>query len=186
MPDGLRRLDMWRAEIRGPLKPVQGATNRTIRVAEPETELRLRRERFRLLLLRRAYRLDYWLPPEVIINVRRIDWDDTGARLLLTLWSGTQILDTGDRITVRGTVDDVAVAELVACVERRGWTSVVVTGDDEFRIAASRELMRRGIEVEDCPLSWDEQERLREQFKAESQMVPARVAEPQPAIAIRM
>jgi hypothetical protein len=144
-------------------------------------EQRLRRERFRLLILRRAYKLDYWLPPEVIINVRRIDWDDTGARLLLTLWSGTQILDTGDRITVRGTVDDVAISELVACVERRGWTSVVVTGDDDFRIAASRELMRRGIEVLDCTLSQDEQERLRE-----SQMAPARAAVQQPAMGFRM
>jgi hypothetical protein len=124
-------------------------------------EQRLRRARFRLLVLRRAYKLDYWLPPEVIINVRRIDWDDAGARLLLTLWSGTQILDTGDRITVRGIVDDIAISELVACVTRRGWSVVRVSGDAEFRVAASRELLRMGIEVVDCPLPWDEQGHLR-------------------------
>lgn len=161
LPSDAVRLDAWRAQVRGPLQPIHGATNRTIRVVEAEPELRFRRERFRLLLLRRAYKLDYWLPPEAIVNVRRIDWDDTGARLLLTLWSGTQLLDTGDRITVRGTVDDVAISELVTCVERRGWSVVTVSGDDEFRADAARELLRQGIEVEDCPLSWDEQERLR-------------------------
>jgi hypothetical protein len=188
LPSDAARLDAWRAQVRGPLKPIHRVTNRTIRVAEPETELRFRRERFRLLILRRAYKLDYWLPPEAIVNVRRIDWDDTGARLLLTLWSGTQLLDTGDRITVRGTADDVAISELVSCVERRGWPVVEVMGDDEFRLAASRELMRRGIQVLDCPLSQDEQERLRMEFRAsqEDEEAPAEDAPRVPETAVGM
>jgi hypothetical protein len=165
---------------------MEGVANRTICAAEPEPDLRLRRERFRLLLLRQAYRLDYWLPPEGIVNVRRMDMEEAGAWLLLTLWSGAQLLDTGDRITVRGKADDVAISELVSCVQRRGWATVTVSGDGEFRLAASRELMRRGVEVEDCPLSWDEQERLREQFGAETRMAPARAAEPQAAMGFRI
>nr|WP_249732312.1 LPD7 domain-containing protein [Roseococcus sp. SDR] len=189
LPQDRARLLTWSEQVRGPVKRVarvEGVASRTIRVAEPEPDLRLRRERFRLVLLRQAYRLDYWLPPEAIVNVRRIDRDKAGAWLLLTLWSGAQLLDTGDRITVRGKADDVAISELVSCVQRRSWASVVVTGDDEFRANASRELLARGIEVEDCPLSWDEQERLREQFRAETEMAPARVAEPQAAIGFRI
>lgn len=162
LPGDRARLDGWaRAVGRGEPAPIEGATNRTIRVAQGEQDARARRERFRLLLLKRAYRLDAWLPPGAVANIRRVDWDETGARLLLTLVTGTHLLDTGDRITVRGLVDDVSTHEMAECVLRRGWQEVEVTGDPEFRVRMSRELMARGIEVKDCPLSRDEQARLR-------------------------
>lgn len=186
LPRDAARLDAWKAQVcRGPLTPVRGATNRSIRVAEAEPELRFRRERFRLLLLRKAYRLDCWLPPEALLNVRRIDWDDTGARLLLTLWSGTQLLDTGDRIVMRGHADDVSVREMAACVERRGWGSVVVEGDQRFSQEMARELLRRGIEVEDCPLLPGEVEALRAEAGAAGVQPPPHGVETRPGTGLR-
>ena len=84
--------------------------------------------RFRVMLLRRAYPLADHLPPRAVLNLRRVDVDPQGRYVMLTLHTGTQLLDTGDRITVRGEADDVAVEELVSCCERRGWARVEVHG----------------------------------------------------------
>jgi hypothetical protein len=96
-----------------------------------------------------------------VLFVSRVDYDPASARLVLTLITGTKILDTGDRILLQGHADDVSVSEMAACVERRGWGSVVIEGTPEFRSEMARELIARGIEVVDCPLPWDEQEHLR-------------------------
>lgn len=127
-----------------------------MRAACTDAERAERQRRFRLLLLRHAYPLSVWLPPEAVLHLARVDYDPASARLVLTLTSGTKILDTGDRILVHGHADDIAVSEMAACVERRGWSSVVVEGADEFRREMARELIIRGIEVEDCPLSHEE------------------------------
>jgi hypothetical protein len=119
-------------------------------------------------MLRRAYPLSVWLPAEAVLHLARVDYEPASARLVLTLVTGTKILDTGDRVLLQGHTDDVSVTELVACVERRGWSSVVVEGDHEFRCEMARELLRRGIQVLDCPLSWDEQEALRREAARES------------------
>lgn len=134
-----------------------GTGNRSVSCAEDERGRRERQLRFRALLLRRAYVLAEHLPLVAVLNLRRIDVDPSGRFVLLTLWSGTQLLDTGDRITVRGNADDVAIDELVACVQRRGWQAVEVNGSPEFRIGAARALLLCGIEVVDCPLSEGEQ-----------------------------
>lgn len=163
-PANLRRIEGWYVHIARPQpEPMIGACNRSISVVDDEITARKRKARFRILLLRKAYRLSAWLPEEAVLNIRRIDQDPEGMWVRLTLNSGTRLLDTGDRITVRGVVDDVAVDELAECVERRGWDRVEITGDPEFRMAMSRELMARGIEVLDCPLSRDEQAELRRQ-----------------------
>ena len=157
------RLDGWmEATRREPVRSLPcGTGNRTIACAEGERSQRERQLRFRALLLRRAYVLADHLPLVAVLNLRRIDTDPSGRFVLLTLHSGTQLLDTGDRVTVRGTADDIAIAELVACAERRGWEAVEVTGSKEFRIEASRALLVQGIEVVDCPLSEAEQAALR-------------------------
>lgn len=179
LPADLERLDAWRALTGlGPLSPARG-TKRTVALAAPAAHLAHRRAEFRAMVLRHAYGLNEWLPPEVVMNVRRVDVDGPTGRVLITLWSGTQLLDTGDRITVRGEADEIAISELVGCVMRRGWKVVEVTGDDEFRKAASRELLRRGIDVMDCPLALGEQERLRQEFHAGE--VPASPGEDQDA-----
>lgn len=139
----------------------EGTGNRTITCADGERDRRDRQLRFRALLLRRAYVLANHLPLDAVLNLRRVDTDPSGRYVLLTLWSGTQLLDTGDRIVVRGTADDIAISEMVACAERRGWRSVEVTGSEEFRREASRALLMRGIDVVDCPLSEAEQAALR-------------------------
>ena len=139
----------------------EGTPNRTIACAEDERSQRERMQRFRAMLLRRAYVLADHLPVWAVLNLRRIDVDPSGRYVLLTLWSGTQLLDTGDRITVRGNADDVAISEMVACAERRGWQAVEVSGPDEFRVEASRALLLRGIAVVDCPLPEAEQAALR-------------------------
>ena len=140
-----------------------GSRKISFRCAEDDRTVRERQLRFRALLLKRAYRLTDFLPVEAVLALRRVDVEEDGKYVLLTLWSGTQLLDTGDRVTVKGRADDVAVLELVACVARRGWLAVEVDGDPEFRVAAARELLRQGVEVMDCPLSFEEQAGLRQE-----------------------
>ncbi len=135
----------------------------SLRCAEDPKTVRERRLRFLALVVKRTYKLVDYLPVEAVLALRRVDVEEDGKYVMLTLWSGTQILDTGDKITVKGPADDVAVAELVACVARRGWQAVEVDGDPEFRVAAARELLRQGIKVLDCPLSDEEQAELREE-----------------------
>lgn len=143
-----------------PLPPNFGQ-RRAIRLVTTDEGRVERQRRFRLLLLRRAYPLSHWLPPEAVLHLARVDLDPEGTRLLLTLTSGTKLLDTGDRILVQGHADDITVAEMAACVERRGWMMVEVSGDPAFRIEMSRELLSRGIEVADCPLPAEEAAALR-------------------------
>ncbi len=152
-----------RDTVRPQPRPLDRGNNRTVGCADGDDECRDRCDRFRVMLLRRAYCLADYLPLDAVLNLARVDVDPQGRYVMLTLRSGTQLLDSGDRITVRGEVDDVAVSELVACVQRRGWGAVALTGDNGFRMAASRELLRRGIGVVDCPLDEDEQEALRQE-----------------------
>lgn len=172
----VRKLAAAFGDIRPPeLAPLLGATNRSVTVVEPDVARRERRMRFHLLLIRRAYPLAQWLPPLAVANLSRVDYDPESARLMLTLWSGTRILDAGDRLTVRGVVNDVALHELAECVERREWERVEVTGDRDFRMQMSRELIMRGIEVVDCPLAaWEIQEiqrsRIREEIRPSMSM----------------
>lgn len=133
------------------------------------------------MLLRHAYPLSVWLPPDAVLHLARVDYDPASARLVLTLITGTKILDTGDRVLVQGYPDDIAVSEMAACVERRGWSSVVVEGADEFRQEMARELIARGIEVEDCPLDPREVQELR--TRAIEGTPPSLV--PSPGISIR-
>lgn len=157
------RLDGWvEAVRREPVRSLPGGTgNRTIACAEDGRSRRERQLRFRALLLRRAYVLADHLPLTAVLNLRRIDVALSGRYVLLTLRSGTQLLDTGDRVTVRGAADDIAIEELVACAARRGWQAVEVSGSPEFRVQAARALLVRGIDVVDCPLSPGEQAVLR-------------------------
>jgi hypothetical protein len=111
------------------------------------------RSAFRASLIRKAYHLN-WLPESVVQNIKFVKVDADTPSVTLTLTTGTRIIDTGDRISLVGEVDDVSVDELVACITRRGWKSVELTGDDEFRREATRRLMRLvpPVEVKDNPL----------------------------------
>jgi len=151
----------WREGIPRPPFGQAFGERRVVQLACDEEERVERQRRFRLLMLRRAYPLCAWLPPEAVLHMARVDWEPVSGRLLLVLTSGTRLLDSGDRILLKGRADDLSVSEMAACVERRGWGSVVVEGDPEFRAEMARELLSRGIEVEDCPLPRAEAEALR-------------------------
>ena len=142
----------WQESIRRPPFGQAFGERRVVRVACDDEERAERQRRFRLLMLRRAYPLCAWLPPEAVLHMARVDWEPVSGRLLLVLTSGTRLLDSGDRILLKGHADDLSVSEMAACVERRGWPVVAIEGDPEFRAEIARELLRRGIEVEDCPL----------------------------------
>ncbi|WP_408886209.1 LPD7 domain-containing protein [Lichenicoccus roseus] len=77
------------------------------------------------------------MPEGIARNLRAVDIDIARGAVILTLTSGTRIVDRQDRIDVVGVVDDVAVSELVEAVRRRGWDAVEVTGDAHFRRAVA-------------------------------------------------
>lgn len=160
---GLAWLHAQARAVRADPSPLPGELNRGIAEVLTEAERRKRRARFHATLLKQAYSIRDWLPPEALLHLRRVDVHAETGRVLISLWpsvpggEGARILDTGDRIVLRGEVEDIGVAEMAACVERRKWPVVEVTGDPRFRAEMSRELLRRGIEVRDCPLSPAEQ-----------------------------
>jgi hypothetical protein len=87
----------------------------------------------------RAYDLN-WVPERLVANLARVDMDAEHGAIILVLLSGTRIVDRHDRIDVLGTTDDVAIDEIVEAVRRRGWGTVTVEGDTEFRVAAASAL----------------------------------------------
>lgn len=158
-PQAIALLEQEAAAVLPSLKPLPGEFNRTMGVDEGDAARRRRRAAFLAVLLRKAYGLD-WMPPGALLHLQRVDVDAGTGIVLITLTNGAHILDTGDRITLRGDVGELSVAEMADCALRRGWDSVVLTGNEEFRATASRALLRRGIRVIDCPLSHFEQEAL--------------------------
>ena len=110
----------------------------------------VRRRRWVARRLRRHYDLD-WVPETIAARIRAVAWHADSQALIPTLDTGTRLIDRHDRIDVVGTADDVAIAELVACVLRRGWEAVTVHGDAAFRAAATRALLEAGIEVANAP-----------------------------------
>ena len=131
-----------------PLAPVR---HQAVRLAGTSRDREVRRRRWVARCLRRHYDLD-WVPETIAARIRAVTWHATLEAIVLTLDTGTRLVDRGDRIDVVGTADDVAIAELVACVRRRGWERVEVFGPPGFRTAAARALLEAGIEVENPPL----------------------------------
>ena len=99
----------------------------------------IRRRRWIAATMRDAYDMA-WVPESVAANIRDVFINEHHAAVVLTLWSGTRLVDRHDRIYVVGEVDDIAVAELVEAVRRRGWDAVELHGEDAFRRAAARAL----------------------------------------------
>ena len=130
------------------------------------------RRSFKAMLLRRAYGHD-WLPSSAVVNIARVNFDTNAGVVRLTLHTGTIIYDSADRIVLQGKVDDISVDELVACIARRGWKSVELTGDDDFKREATRRLMRLTppVEVQDNPLDPLERSAIRIEMSGETQGV---------------
>ena len=130
------------------------------------------RRSFKAMLMRRAYGHD-WLPSSTVQNIARVNFDTNAGVVRLTLNTGTIIYDSADRIVLQGKVDDISVDELVACIARRGWKSVELTGDDDFKREATRRLMRLvpPVEVQDNPLDPLERSAIRIEMSGETQGV---------------
>lgn len=132
---------------------------REIAFFEPNSAIRARRNAWKAAVLRGAYRTD-WLSPGTVRNIRHVQAAPDGSRVDIWLWGGTWLTDTPDQITVTGPVDAIAVQELVAAIQRRGWTAVAVTGTDEFKraVADGLALARPPIEVVNHILAKDDVE----------------------------
>ena len=122
----------------------------------PETEdaQLARRRRWLAAALRDAYDLA-WVPESVTARIHAIDVDPAHGAVIITLVSGTRLVDRQDRIDVMGIADDVAIDELVAAVRRRRWDAVELYGDPAFRRAAAirLQLLDPPIAVVDSPLT---------------------------------
>lgn len=95
----------------------------------------------RAAALREAYGLEGWMPKEMIANIRRIEYDAASGRVGLLLSDGTRIVDDGSRISLtNGRLTTTAADEMLAAVQRRGWTAVTLTGDDQFKNAMALRL----------------------------------------------
>ena len=84
-----------------------------------------------------------------------IDVDRERRAVILTLRSGTRLIDRLDRIDVVSNADDVAVDEMTEAVRRRGWDAVEVYGDLAFRRATALrlQLLEPPVAVADSPLT---------------------------------
>ena len=157
LADGDREARLRRLTLRLRPPPVRPVVHRTIVLLPfPEAEdARLaRRRRWLAAALRDAYDLT-WVPESVTARIHAIDVDPAHGAVIITLLSGTRLVDRQDRIDVIGIADDVAIDELVAAVRRRGWDAVELHGDPAFRRAAAIRLQRLDppITVVDSPLT---------------------------------
>ena len=98
-----------------------------------------RRRRRLAATMREAYGDLGWVPESVVVRLQdvRVEAD----AVVLTLVTGSRIVDRRDRVEIVGRVDDVSVAEIVEAVRRHGWPSVTVEGDMGFRVAATKALL---------------------------------------------
>jgi hypothetical protein len=120
-----------------------------------------RHDRWIAAALRRAYDLE-WVPESVIVNIFNIEVDQARKAVILTLRSGTRIVDRRTRIDIIGQTDDVAIAEVVSAVQRRGWDAVRLHGPLAFQRAAAvqLQLLDPPVIVADSPLTEADQIKL--------------------------
>ena len=133
-----------------------------VRDPQEDAQARLaRRTRWLAAAMRSAYGLE-WVPERLVANLDFVHVDRERRAVILVLRSGTRLVDSLDRIDVVGTADDIAVAELVEAVRRRGWGRVRLHGPPEFRHAAALRLqaLEPPIAVADNPLTEVDPERI--------------------------
>lgn len=152
--DGTDEIRLLTARLRLGPNPAAAVTARTIRHAVGVPDRKARRAAWIAIQLRQAYHTG-WLPPSVADRIDRVKIDEQANAVVITLLSGTLLVDRRDRVDVIGRADDMAVEELAEAVRRRGWDTVVVEGDQEFRVAISRRLaaLRPPVHVVANPLS---------------------------------
>lgn len=140
---------------RGP-PPAQPVTVRRMRLVSQDTSERRLAHRavWIAVQLRNAYDTG-WLPPSVADRIVKVRVDAAARAVILTLITGALLVDRLDRIEIIGQADDIAVDEIVEAVRRRGWGTVEVEGNMEFRVAAAKALyaMEPPVHVLNSPLS---------------------------------
>lgn len=80
----------------------------------------------------------YTVPEGLHDFVKRIDISKDTGEAVLTLKSGGKLIDTGSQIRTDADVNDALAAATVATAHARGWTSLVVTGSDDYKHAIAR------------------------------------------------
>jgi hypothetical protein len=125
--------------------------------------------------MRRAYDSG-WVPESVTVRLRDVRVD--GDTVVLTLVTGSRILDRPDSIEIFGQADDVAVSEIVEAVGRKGWPMVAVQGSMDFRVAAAKALLALDppIRVERSPLSEFEEAEIEDARHQKASLSPTALA----------
>jgi hypothetical protein len=140
---------------RGP-PPALPVSVRGVRLVSQDTSegRRGRRAVWIAVQLRNAYDTG-WLPPSVADRIVKVQIDADARAVILTLITGTLLVDRLDRIEIVGRADDIAIAEITEAVHRRGWDTVTVEGDLNFRVSAAKSLyaLEPPVNVLQSPLS---------------------------------
>jgi len=95
---------------------------------------------FKEKLLKETWNADF---PAALLKTLR--WVDVGSRAL-TMKSGSQIVDLGNRITLSKHEPD-AVAATVEMIKAKSWKSVTVNGSDDFQVALALALHEEDIKT---------------------------------------
>jgi Large polyvalent protein-associated domain 7 len=136
-------------------RPSLRADSFGIRCTDPALPAEAERQRWMACQVRHGADLA-WVPESVGSHILKVEWRGADEALVLTLCSGTQIIDRHDEVVALGEPDSTAIALMVACAQRHGWPSAAAHGSEEFRVAAARALLAAGIRVADPPLPADE------------------------------
>ncbi|MFN2350184.1 MAG: LPD7 domain-containing protein, partial [Thioalkalivibrio sp.] len=75
--------------------------------------------------------------------LKSLKWVDVNARAL-TLKTGDQVQDHGDKVSLSKGSDD-GIAAAIALAQSKGWESVTVNGSDDFQLRAALALREAGI-----------------------------------------
>lgn len=87
------------------------------------------------------------------------------------------IVDRGDQLTLVGKASLPKACALVELAKAKGWTSLVLTGSDEFKRLAVREALREGLRIANPELASivaDEEKKLKEQIQHQARNELAR------------
>jgi hypothetical protein len=95
---------------------------------------------FKGKLLKENWNADF---PQSLLQTLR--WVDVESRAI-TMKSGSQIVDLGNKITLSKHEPD-AVAATVEMIKAKGWKSVIVNGSDDFQVSLALALHDEGIRI---------------------------------------
>ena len=148
-----------------------------LRPADP-AERRARKERFVAMMLARHYDVK-WLPQGVAERIESVQLDAARHLAFIRLRDGSQIIDAGDAIALRGRWSQDAIKELVEAVSRNGWEAAEVAGTQDFkdRITTALALRNPPVPVTNHTLSPAAQAKLDAELARREAMAARRAEE---------